>query len=178
MEMSLAVLSVVALLPWLRAGSARELLFLLEGLLSGFVLVVFVLGDVAFVGSNDDAKTCVCVSLASVLPWLSAREESDLLMFLKGSFLAYLLLVLVAGVVVAERFRGHDEIPVERFRGHDEIPVEKLDDLGVALMPFGKHRGKPLKEVPHGYFRWMESSGAMRPGTKVEAYWRKKKVAC
>jgi len=28
-------------------------------------------------------------------------------------------------------------------------------------MPFGKHRGTPLKEMPPGYVRWLHENGAL-----------------
>ena len=34
-------------------------------------------------------------------------------------------------------------------------------------MPFGKHQGKPLKQVPKDYIRWLAESGAFeKPGNE------------
>jgi DNA polymerase-3 subunit epsilon len=47
----------------------------------------------------------------------------------------------------------------------DDLEIEEVLRLiniprNVAFMPFGKHQGKPLKEVPGDYVRWLSSSGA------------------
>lgn len=47
----------------------------------------------------------------------------------------------------------------------DNLPMEKVLDLMVkpqvlSKMPFGKHQGKPLTEVPKSYIAWLSSSGA------------------
>ena len=52
----------------------------------------------------------------------------------------------------------------------DDVPMEKvLELLGkpslLLRMPFGKHQGKPLHEVPKDYVLWLKDSGAFdKPG--------------
>lgn len=47
----------------------------------------------------------------------------------------------------------------------DDLPIEKVYDLinqprELLFMPFGKHQGKPLKELPSDYVCWLAGSGA------------------
>lgn len=47
----------------------------------------------------------------------------------------------------------------------DDLTMEQVLELmagprKVANMPFGKHQGKPLHEVPPDYVKWLHSSGA------------------
>ncbi len=47
----------------------------------------------------------------------------------------------------------------------DDLPFERVYDLlqkkeALARMPFGKHQGKPLSEIPPDYIRWLAKSGA------------------
>jgi DNA polymerase-3 subunit epsilon len=47
----------------------------------------------------------------------------------------------------------------------DDLPIEKVLDLLARpqilhRMPFGKHQGKPLSEVPKDYIVWLASNGA------------------
>ena len=52
----------------------------------------------------------------------------------------------------------------------DDLPMEKVLELLekptlVLRMPFGKHQGKPLHEVPKDYVLWLKDSGAFeKPG--------------
>jgi DNA polymerase-3 subunit epsilon len=41
-----------------------------------------------------------------------------------------------------------------------ETVYKLLNEKEVALMPFGKHRGIPLKDVPKSYVIWLSKSGA------------------
>lgn len=47
----------------------------------------------------------------------------------------------------------------------DDLPIEKVMDLlykDVKLtMPFGKHKGKALEDVPKDYVLWLKDSGAL-----------------
>jgi len=48
----------------------------------------------------------------------------------------------------------------------DDLPIEKVLELlsrrtAVLRMPFGKHRGQPLIQVPANYLAWLEGSGAL-----------------
>lgn len=47
----------------------------------------------------------------------------------------------------------------------DDLPYETVIELlrissALVRMPFGKHQGKPLAEVPKEYVKWLEGSGA------------------
>jgi DNA polymerase-3 subunit epsilon len=47
----------------------------------------------------------------------------------------------------------------------DDLAIEKVIELlslshTLTRMPFGKHQGKPLSEVPRDYVAWLASSGA------------------
>jgi DNA polymerase III subunit epsilon len=47
----------------------------------------------------------------------------------------------------------------------DDLPMEKVLELvskssALSRMPFGKHQGKPLSDVPKDYVRWLMASGA------------------
>ncbi len=47
----------------------------------------------------------------------------------------------------------------------DDLPIDTVLELlakpqNVSKMPFGKHQGKPLSEVPKDYVTWLASSGA------------------
>ena len=39
--------------------------------------------------------------------------------------------------------------------------IEKPKETKTFLMPFGKHQGKDLKEVPQDYLEWLKTSGAL-----------------
>jgi DNA polymerase III subunit epsilon len=48
----------------------------------------------------------------------------------------------------------------------DDIPIEKVLELlirpqSLNRMPFGKHQGKPLTQVPKSYVRWLKENGAL-----------------
>ena len=48
----------------------------------------------------------------------------------------------------------------------DDLPIPTVYALMkqprlVLRMPFGKHKGKPLKEVPKNYVSWLSSNGAL-----------------
>ncbi len=72
------------------------------------------------------------------------------------------------GVAVNNAHRALDDVVVLY-----EVFVSMIDDLSIddALsllerprdlqhMPFGKHQGKPLKDLPSDYLRWLTGSGA------------------
>lgn len=55
----------------------------------------------------------------------------------------------------------------------DDLSMETILELmseKVILrhMPFGKHRGTPLKEVPPGYVRWLHENGALDKSDNAE----------
>lgn len=48
----------------------------------------------------------------------------------------------------------------------DDLSMEQVMELmkrqrEISHMPFGKHQGKPLKELPRDYVKWLEGSGAL-----------------
>lgn len=48
----------------------------------------------------------------------------------------------------------------------DDLPLKTVMNLiysheEINVMPFGKHQGKSLEEVPKDYFLWLEKSGAL-----------------
>lgn len=48
----------------------------------------------------------------------------------------------------------------------DDLPISKVYELlsekpSVAKMPFGKYKGRPLKDVPQSYVSWLMKSGAL-----------------
>lgn len=48
----------------------------------------------------------------------------------------------------------------------DDIPIEMVMKLlskakTISRMPFGKHQGKPLEEVPKHYISWLAENGAL-----------------
>ncbi len=48
----------------------------------------------------------------------------------------------------------------------DDLPLETVRNLlsatpAILRMPFGKHGGKPLAEVPKDYVRWLADNGAL-----------------
>lgn len=86
-----------------------------------------------------------------------------------------------------QHLREYHGIPANQaHRALDDVIIlhrvftEMIDDLSVELilelmnekqilrhMLFGKHRGKPLKEVPGSYVRWLHENGALdKPGNE------------
>lgn len=48
----------------------------------------------------------------------------------------------------------------------DDLTIEKVYELTMApqiitRMPFGKHMGTPLEQVPKSYYSWLQKSGAL-----------------
>jgi DNA polymerase-3 subunit epsilon len=76
--------------------------------------------------------------------------------------------------------------PNQAHRALDDVIIlhkvfsEMIDDLTMEMileimsekriirtMPFGKHRGKPLKEIPYDYIKWLHQNGGLdRPGNE------------
>lgn len=75
----------------------------------------------------------------------------------------------VYGIAANQAHRALDDVTVlhEVFsRMIDDLSMETVLELlgqpqgALTRMPFGKHQGKPLSEIPADYIRWLESSGA------------------
>ena len=74
----------------------------------------------------------------------------------------------VYGIAANQAHRALDDVMVlhEIFsRMIDDLSMETVIDLlsrstKLARMPFGKHQGKALAEVPRDYIRWLHGSGA------------------
>lgn len=87
-----------------------------------------------------------------------------------------------------QHLREYHSIPANQaHRALDDVIIlhkvftEMIDDLTMDMilelmsekqvlrqMPFGKHRGKPLKEVPPNYIRWLNESGALKKSDNQE----------
>ncbi|NGX30730.1 MAG: DNA polymerase III PolC-type [Chlamydiae bacterium] len=55
----------------------------------------------------------------------------------------------------------------------DDLPIHKVYELlntkrRLQVMPFGKHQGKPLHQVPKDYVNWLKTSGAFDKPTNQE----------
>lgn len=55
----------------------------------------------------------------------------------------------------------------------DDLPIEKIYALlnapkSLQHMPFGKHQGKPLKEIPKDYVAWLKTTGAFDKQENLE----------
>lgn len=55
----------------------------------------------------------------------------------------------------------------------DDLSMEKVIELlekpsVILRMPFGKHQGKPLSEIPKDYIAWLKSSGAFDKASNQE----------
>ena len=56
--------------------------------------------------------------------------------------------------------------------------MSALTDLDP--MPFGKHKGKPMQDVPASYFVWLKEKGCDHPGVAayIEDSWSAIKAEC
>ncbi|MFN0065634.1 MAG: putative quorum-sensing-regulated virulence factor [Chlamydiales bacterium] len=74
----------------------------------------------------------------------------------------------VYGVAENNAHRALDDVKVLH-----EIFAQMIDDLSMEIvlnlleaplevetMPFGKHQGRPLSEIPPSYFKWLDKQGA------------------
>ena len=55
----------------------------------------------------------------------------------------------------------------------DDLDLETILELmsekeALHSMPFGKHKGKALKDVPTGYIRWLDENGALNKPDNTE----------
>lgn len=46
-----------------------------------------------------------------------------------------------------------------------------------SLMPFGKHKGIPMSDVPVGYLHWLWNNGAKNQQTSIAVYIRENLTA-
>lgn len=73
------------------------------------------------------------------------------------------------GVEANNAHRAFDDVVVlwKVFTGMtDNLPVETILQLlskgmQITKMPFGKYQGRPLKDVPRDYVKWLDESGAL-----------------
>jgi DNA polymerase-3 subunit epsilon len=74
----------------------------------------------------------------------------------------------VYGIAANQAHRALDDVMVlhQVFSSMtDDLPMETILELlaqgtNLSRMPFGKHQGKPLSEIPKDYVRWLHTSGA------------------
>lgn len=74
----------------------------------------------------------------------------------------------VYGIAANNAHRALDDVMVlyEVFsKMIDDLPIEVVQQLlhkpqVIERMPFGKHQGKPLSQVPKSYLSWLRDSGA------------------
>ncbi|CDR33703.1 DNA polymerase III subunit epsilon [Criblamydia sequanensis CRIB-18] len=65
-------------------------------------------------------------------------------------------------IVLHEVFkRMTDDLPIETIFQLMSSSSESVSLKQVTHMPFGKHQGIPLKEVPKSYLKWLKESGAL-----------------
>ncbi len=73
------------------------------------------------------------------------------------------------GIPANQAHRALDDVKVlhEMFSMlTDDLSAQQILELmnaaprGIVRMPFGKHQGKPLTEVPKDYVQWLEKNGA------------------
>jgi len=107
---------------------------------------------------------CFCLSAVSLLPWFCLDHGRDLMFFLKGFFSGCLVFALVLESQNRPAKSGDADLKVE---------LKFLLELGNEKMTFGKYKDVRMKDVPHGYFRWMEEMGMMKRYKVVGAYWEK-----
>lgn len=82
----------------------------------------------------------------------------------------------VYGIAANQAHRALDDVKVlhQLFSQYiDDLPIETAYQLlyskrPVHAMPFGKHQGKPLEQVPVDYLRWLEKSGALEKSENQE----------
>jgi DNA polymerase III subunit epsilon len=75
----------------------------------------------------------------------------------------------VYGIAANQAHRALDDVQVlyQVFSQMiDDLPIEQILNLlsqktQVTRMPFGKHQGKPLSEVPKNYVLWLRENGAL-----------------
>ena len=73
------------------------------------------------------------------------------------------------GIEANDAHRALDDVKVlyQVFKAMtDDLPIQTVYALMkqprlILRMPFGKHKGKPLKEVPKNYVSWLSSNGAL-----------------
>jgi len=148
----------------------------------GIDFAAFCKGDCVLIAHNNDAFD---------LPFLRAEYERSELTFPKWAMIDSLKFSRKYRPDLPrhslQHLREYHGIPANQaHRALDDVIIlhrvfsEMIDDLSMELiiellnekrvlrhMPFGKHRGKPLKEIPPDYIRWLNENGALdKPGNE------------
>ncbi len=84
----------------------------------------------------------------------------------------------VYGIAANQAHRALDDVIVlhEIFsKMIDDLPIEKVIELlsasrSLSKMPFGKHQGTPLSQIPKAYVKWLGQSGAFDKPDNKELY--------
>ncbi len=142
----------------------------------GKLFAEFCDGDVVLIAHNNDAfdqKFLECECLRNELPipkWpyidslkFARKYRPDLPRHSLQHLREY------HGIEANQAHRALDDVIILH-----KVFNELIDDLSMELilelmnqknvlrhMPFGKHKGKPLKDIPPGYIRWLAENGAL-----------------
>lgn len=143
---------------------------------AGVDFATFCSGDVVLIAHNNDAFD---------LPFIRCEFQRNELIFPDWSYIDSLKFARKYRPDLPrhslQHLREYHGIPANQaHRALDDVIIlhrvftEMIDDLTIDVvlelmnekqtlrhMPFGKHRGKPLKEVPSNYIRWLDEQGAL-----------------
>ncbi len=140
----------------------------------GAQFIAFCEGDIALVAHNNDNfdrhfLTHECKRHALELPEFPMIDSLKWARKYRPDLPRHSLQFLrqIYGVEENNAHRALDDVVVlyQVFSAMiDDLSVETILDLlnnqETDVMPFGKHQGKPLSEVPPSYFAWLKKEGA------------------